>query len=79
MITIDEFISKLEKEFEEMKPGTLKPNSNYREMENWSSMHALIIIAFIDAEFNILLKGDDLRSTQTINDLYELVKNKTQK
>jgi acyl carrier protein len=36
-------------------------------------MHALIVIAFFDANFDILLTGTDLKQTQTIGDLYNLV------
>ncbi|MCB9194604.1 MAG: acyl carrier protein [Flavobacteriales bacterium] len=73
MITVAEFIEKLEQEFDDVTPGTLHPNFNYREIENWGSMHALIIIAFIDTEFDISLSGADLRNTTTIQELFDLV------
>lgn len=75
---LDEFIQKLESEFEEMPKGTLKPDTDYRSIKGWSSMHALIIIAFIDINFNITLTGADLRSTKTVSDLYNLVQQKKQ-
>lgn len=73
---IQEFISKLEAEIEDLPPGTLKPDTDYRKVAQWSSMHALIVIAFVDAHFNVALTGPDLRSTNTINDLYNLVQQK---
>lgn len=73
---IQEFTQKLEAEFEDTKPGTLTPDTNYRQLENWTSMHALIVIAFVDANFDILLKGEELRSTNTIRELYNLVLSK---
>lgn len=76
MISVNEFTSKLEQEFEDIKPGSLTPATNYRNLDYWTSMHALIVIAFVDAEFNILLKGDDLKSTNTIQDLYNLVQSR---
>ncbi len=75
-MTIEEFIANLESELDEVTPGTLKSDSSYRELKNWSSMHALIIIAFVDIHFNVTLNGKDLRSTQTIQDLYNLVQEK---
>ena len=77
MISIDEFVSKLEKEFDDVPPGTLKANTNYKQMEQWTSMHALIIIAFIDSEFDIIFKSDDLKNTETISDLYKLIAEKS--
>lgn len=77
MMSIEEFTRSLETEFEDLEPGTITPDMNYRSIKGWSSMHALIIIAFVDANFNIILNGSDLKSAETIRDLYNLVKQKT--
>lgn len=76
MISVKEFTRLIEKEFEDIEPSSLSPETNYRDIPDFSSMHALIIIALIDNEFDVLLSGQDLKSTQTINDLYNLVKDK---
>lgn len=73
---ISEFIAKVEEEVEEWEPGTLKPETNYRNLEDWSSMHALIIIALVDTEYDITLTGDDLRKCDTVQDLYDCVVSK---
>lgn len=73
---IADFITKLEAEFDDMPKGTLKPDTDYRSIKGWSSMHALIIIAFVDINFNITLNGSDLKSTKTVSDLYNLVQQK---
>lgn len=73
MIDITTFVRLLEDEFEDIESGSLKPETNYREIPDFSSMHALIIIALIDNEFDVLLTGTDLRGAQTIQDLYDLV------
>jgi len=76
MINVDKFTELLEEEFEDVQKGTLKPTTNYREIPDFSSMHALIIIAFVDNEFDVLLQGKDLKEAQTFDDLYTIVKNK---
>ncbi len=73
---LEEFISKLEGEFDDMPKGTLQPDTDYRSIKGWSSMHALIIIAFVDINFNITLNGSDLKATKTVSDLYNLVQQK---
>jgi len=75
-MNISEFIEKIENEIDEITPGTLKPDTNLRQLDVWSSMHALIIIALIDTEYGITITGEDLRNTVTINDLFTIVKNK---
>jgi acyl carrier protein len=36
-------------------------------------MYALIVIAFVDANFDVQLSADDLRNSQTIQDIYNIV------
>lgn len=77
MISIEEFTYQLAGEFEDVEPNTVFPDTNYRDIKNWSSMYALIIIAFIDANFDIQLNAENLKSTRTIRDLYNIVCQKT--
>ena len=72
-MNIEEFARNLETEFEEMEPGTLNPETHFKKIKGWSSMHALIIIAFVDANFNVILNGADIRSSETLSDLYSII------
>jgi len=78
MVEINEFIKQLEAELEDLAPGSLKADTNYHEMDNWNSMYALIVIAFVDINFNVTLNANDMRATKTVRDLYNLVKERTQ-
>jgi acyl carrier protein len=72
-MTLREFTINLEKEFEDLEPGTLTPDTNYRDIKNWSSIYALIVVAFIDLNFDIILNANDLKKANTVKELYELV------
>ncbi|MDF2449775.1 MAG: acyl carrier protein [Bacteroidota bacterium] len=76
MISVEEFTYQLAGEFEDIDPNSVSPDTNYRDIKNWSSMYALIIIAFIDANFDVQLNAENLKSTQTIRDLYNIVSQK---
>jgi acyl carrier protein len=73
---IKDFIAKIENEIDEISPGTLHPDTEFTAMKEWSSMHALILIAMIDSEYNITINGDDLQKCKTVQDLYNVVKNR---
>jgi acyl carrier protein len=73
MIALEEFVQQLESELEDLPKGTLQPDTIYHEMDNWNSMYALLVIAFVDANFNVMLNANDLRNTKTVRQLYELV------
>ena len=73
---IAEFIAKVENEIDEIKPGMLKPDTHFRSISEWSSMHALIIIALVDTDYDVTITGEDLRNSQTMNDLFNIVKSR---
>ncbi|MEI6766692.1 MAG: acyl carrier protein [Bacteroidota bacterium] len=73
---ISEFIKQIEAEFEDLKPGLLKPESNFREMFDWNSVNALIIIAMISTEYDVTITAEDLRNSKTVIDLYNIIKSR---
>lgn len=42
----------------------------------WSSLIGLSIIAMVDEEFEVTLRGEDMRKANTPAELYEIVKSK---
>ncbi len=69
MVTIEEFIDKI-KETLELQDFEMKAESSFREFPKWSSMNALIILAMFETEYDRTITGDDLRSCNTVRDLY---------
>ena len=47
-------------------------DSKFRELEEWSSMQALIVITEIDEHFGVTIPERDFRAAQTVSDLYQL-------
>lgn len=73
MDSIETFIEKIEAEFDDLKKGTLTPATSYKDIEGWSSMQALILVALIDSEYDVILNGEDINSTSTIQDIYNTI------
>lgn len=73
MVNIETFTKVLGEEFEDIDTNDLTPETDYRSIPDFSSMHALIIIAHIDSEYDVMISGEDLKNTATIRDLYTLV------
>lgn len=76
-MTIAEFISKLETEFDELEPGSITAETNFRNIDEWSSMHALIIIALVDTEYDVTITGEDLSKIETVQELFNIVTERT--
>ncbi len=73
---IENFIKKIEKEFDDLEPGKLKPDSNFRDIFEWNSINALIIIAMIKTEYNVAISADDLNSSKTTRDLFNIIQSR---
>lgn len=73
-MNITDFIKNIETEIDEFEEGSLNSNTDLRQTEVWTSMHALILIALIDTEYNVTINGEDLRTITCIEDLYNIVK-----
>ena len=65
---IKKFIEDFANQFDETDPAEFKGETVFRELEEWSSL-----IAMVDEEYDVRIKGDDIRSVSTIEDLYNLV------
>lgn len=76
MKTLDEFVSLFAEQFDETDASQITPSTIFHGLDEYSSLIALSIIAMIDEEFEVTIKGDDMRSAITIEDLYNIVKNK---
>jgi len=76
MISISEFIEKV-KETLEINDDTITAQTGIRDFPNWSSMNALILIAMFETDFDTTLTGDDLRNSNTVSDLYNLLSKKS--
>ena len=73
---IKEFVEKFAEQFDETDASVFTAETKFRELEEWSSLIALSLIAMVDDEYDVTLKGDDIRNSNTIEDLFNLVQSK---
>ena len=78
-MNINEFIKKIEEEFSDLEPGKLKPESIFREMFEWNSMNALILIALVSTEYDVTLNAEDLIKSVTVIDIYKIIDSRVKK
>lgn len=75
-MSLEEFIEAFANEFDDTPAEVFKADTKYRQLEEWSSLVALSIISMVDDEYDKTITGADIRSTETIEDLYNIVKSK---
>ena len=73
---LKKFVGNLAAVYDEADPTTVTPEIKFRDIEGYSSLVALSIIAMADEEYNVKLKGDDIRKANTVEDLFNIVNSK---
>lgn len=68
------FLEHFADQFDDTEASVFTPATKFKELEEWSSLMALSIIAMIDDEYEVVLKGDDIRNATTIEELFNVVK-----
>lgn len=73
---LDLFIKNVADQFDDTDPREIKADTEFHELDEYSSLIALSLIAMVDEEYDVQLKGDDMRSAKTVEDLYNIVRSK---
>lgn len=74
--TLNSFIRNFEEQFDEVETGSLDETTAFRDLEEWSSMQALIVITSFDEHYEVTLSGEEIKSALTLKDLFDLVTSK---
>lgn len=73
---LNEFIQNFADQFDDTDASEFKAETVFHDLDEWSSLIALSIIAMIDEEYDVTVKGDEMRAAVTIEDLFNIVKAK---
>lgn len=73
---LNQFVENFAAQFDETDAELFTPETKFRELDEWSSLIGLSLIAMVDEEYDVTLKGDDIRNANTIEDLFNTVQSK---
>lgn len=73
---IKEFIEHFAEQFDESELSELKPETEFHDLDEYSSLIALSIISMVDEEYGVTLNANDMTAAVTIKDLFNIVKSK---
>ncbi|WP_106830944.1 acyl carrier protein [Parabacteroides pacaensis] len=68
-----DFVEKFAEQFEETEKSIFTSNTCFKELEEWSSLISLSVIAMVDEEYGVRIKGDDIKQARTIEDLFQVI------
>ena len=67
------FIEHFVAQFDEAHSVEVTPETRHHEMAEWTSMIALSVMAMIDEEYDVQIKADEMRNSQTVQELFDIV------
>lgn len=71
-----EFIERFADQFDDTELTEFKPETIYRDLDEWSSLNGLAILNMIEKKYGVKLMPSELKSTNTIEDVYNLILSK---
>ena len=71
---ITEFIENFANQFDDTDASVFIPETKFRELDEWSSLIALGVLAMVDEEYDVQLKADQMRKANTVQELFDIVK-----
>lgn len=75
---IKKFIENFAEQFDDTELSEFKPETVFHELDEYTSLIALSIIAMVDEEYGVTLNANDMSSAVTIEDLFNTVKSKAE-
>lgn len=75
---LNDFIKNFADLFDETDVNTITAETRFRDLDEWSSLLGLSVIAMADDEYDVTLSGEDIRKSDTVMDIYEIVKSKAE-
>lgn len=73
---LNEFISAFADQFDETDASEIQADTEFLELEEWSSLTGMSVIAMVKTQYGKTITGKEIRSCETVEDLYNLVASK---
>ena len=75
-ITMEEFIKNYYEILDETDINEIHQNTTFKDLDEWDSMTALMLIAMVDEKYEKQINGKDIEETITLEDLYTRIQSK---
>jgi acyl carrier protein len=70
---LQDFIKKFANLFDGTDASEIQAETVFQELDDWGSLTTLGIIAFVKTEYKKTITGKEIRSCETVEDLFNLV------
>lgn len=68
-----EFIQHFAEQFDETEASVFTPETKFRDLDEWSSLLALSVMAMINEEYDVCISAQEMVNSNTIQELFNTV------
>lgn len=72
----NEFMANFAEQFEDTDPDEIQFDTRFHDLEEWSSLVGMTLIAMARVSYNKSISGEELKKCVTVEDVYNLINNK---
>ena len=71
-----EFLGNFASQFEDTDPADIQLETQFHDLDEWSSLVGMAIIAMAKLDYNKSITGLELKTCSTVEDVYNLIEKK---
>ena len=75
-MNLQDFVLNFADQFDDTDASEIQADTEYQELEEWSSLTAMSIIALAKTQYGKTITGREVRSCKTVEDLFNLIASK---
>lgn len=75
-MNLEEFVNNFAEQFDDTDPSEIQASTAFHDLEEWSSLTGMSVIAMAKTIYGKSLTGSELRSCITVEDLFNLLSSK---
>lgn len=73
---LKEFVERIADQFDDTETSEFAPTTNFKELEEWSSLTALAVLNMIAKKYRVNIKNSDLLEINSIEELFNYILSK---
>lgn len=73
---LNEFVANFANQFDDTDPEEIKADTVFHDLDEWSSLTGMSVLALAKTEYGEAITGAELKACVTVEDVFNLIKNK---
>ena len=72
-MTSADFLNRFRDQFEDTDPESIELSTVYKDLDEWSSLLVMSVIAMVKMEYGKTVTGTEIRHCNTVEDLFNAI------